>query len=127
MTAEATVLILALLVGHWLGDFTPLATERMTEAKADGGPLAPILGHAAVHGALTGAAVLAVVRPGAATLAAAVGVEFVSHFLLDAARARLGRRFAVLRDAGEQLFWTVLGLDQLAHVAVLTGIAALVL
>ncbi len=127
MTPEAALLLLALLTGHFLGDFTPLVTERMTEAKAAGGPLGPILGHAAVHGALTGVAALAVVRPDPSTLALAAGIELVTHFVLDAVRARLGARFEGLRDPKRQLFWTGLGLDQLAHGAVLVGIAALLL
>lgn len=127
MTGEAVALVLALLTGHFLGDFTPLANREMQEAKATGGPLVPIAGHAAVHGALTAAAVLAVLGPRWQLLGIAAGLELVTHFVIDAGRARLAARVAALRDPGGQLFWTALGLDQLAHAAVLVGIAAFLL
>lgn len=123
MTGEAVRLLSVLLVTHFLGDFTPLATRRMLEAKANGGPLGPIALHAAVHGALAGAAVLLASTAGWAVLAGAALVVFGTHFGLDAARARLGDRFAAVRDPRRNLFWTALGLDQLAHGLVLVGIA----
>lgn len=127
MTADAVALLLGLLAGHYLGDFTPLASERVQKAKASGGPLAPIAGHAAIHGLLTGAAAASIVRPGLGALALAAGAQFVTHFLIDAGRARLTARVEALRDPERQLFWSVLGADQLAHGAVLVGIAALLL
>jgi len=127
MSAQAVVLLAALMVGHFLGDSTPLSTPRMLEAKARGGPLLPIVAHAAVHAVLTGLAVMAVARPAPAVLALALVIEFVSHFSLDAFRARLGVRVPALANPGDGLFWTALGLDQLAHGLVLVWIAALVL
>ncbi len=127
MTAEGAALMLALLAGHFLGDFTPLLTERMREAKANGGPFGPIALHGAVHGLLTLAAAGAILRPPAVPLLLAAGAVLVTHFTIDAARARLGLRFEDLRDPTSQLFWTALGLDQLAHAAVLVGVAAFLL
>lgn len=127
MTSRAVVLLLGLLLGHYLGDFTPLASERMQAAKAEGGPLGPIAGHAAVHGLLTGVIAASIVQPGWELLALAAGVEFASHFLIDSARARVTARVEALRDTERQLFWSVLGADQLFHGAVLVGIAALLL
>ena len=43
MTPDAAALLLALLLGHFLGDFTPLLTERMREAKERGGPMGPMV------------------------------------------------------------------------------------
>lgn len=123
MTAGGAALMLALLAGHFLGDFTPLLTERMREAKERGGPMGPILAHGAVHGVLALAASAAVVREAPVRLLLAGGAVLVTHFLIDAARARLGVRFDELRDPGGQLFWTALGLDQLAHASVLVGVA----
>lgn len=126
MTGEAAGLLLALLLGHYLGDFTPLATEGMQEAKASGGPLVPIAGHAAVHGALTAAAVLPFALPRWELAALAGLVQLGSHLLIDGVRARLCASVAALRDPDHQLFWSLLGADQLAHGSVLVGIALLV-
>jgi hypothetical protein len=127
VSAAAAVLMAALLVGHELGDFTPLATARMLRAKSEGGPIGPIAAHAAVHGVFVGLAVLIVAHPSPSILALAIGVEFVTHFAIDIARARIGLRVPVLKDAGAGPFWWALGFDQLLHGLVLVGIAFLVL
>ena len=127
MTPDAVALLLALLVGHFLGDFTPLLTRRMRDAKENGEPLWPIAVHGAVHGGLALVAIAAALRPGPGAYLFGGGVVFVTHFLIDAVRARLGVRFGELGDPRAQLFWTALGLDQLAHAAVLVGVAALLL
>ena len=59
MTAQTMVLLAFLFVGHFLGDFTPLASARMQEAKLSGTPLGPIALHALVHAVLVGIALLA--------------------------------------------------------------------
>ncbi len=126
MTATAAVLLAALLAGHFVGDFTPLATARMQEAKAAGGPLGPILEHAAIHALITAALVALVVRPPAGTVALAGAIQLATHFLLDAGRGRASRLYPGLSDPARQAFWTALGADQLVHALVLVWIAALV-
>jgi hypothetical protein len=126
MSGEALALLSCLLIGHFLGDFTPLATARMQEAKASGGPQLPIIAHAGVHAAFTGIAVLLVARPTLDLLAIAVAIQFASHWALDAFRARVGLQAPALSDPSNNAFWTALGLDQLVHALVLLGIASLV-
>lgn len=126
MTAQAIALLAFLLLGHFLGDFTPLSTPRMLEAKANGGPIAPIAAHAAVHAVLTGIAVLAIARPAPGLVATAVGIQFLTHLALDGGRAWIGVRRPALNDPATNAFWTALGLDQLSHALVLVGITALV-
>lgn len=126
MTGTAGILLAALLVGHFLGDFTPLATARMQVAKAAGGPLGPILEHAAIHALITAAVVALFARPPAEAVALAGGIQLVTHFLLDAGRGRASRLYPALTDSTRQAFWTALGADQLAHALVLVWIAALV-
>lgn len=116
-----------LLVAHAAGDFSPLASRRIQLAKATGGPVGPIAMHAAIHAILTGVAVAVVGRPSPQLLLAAVALQFVSHFAIDAARARLGVRYRALTDPSSDVFWWALGVDQLLHGLVLVGIAALVL
>ena len=127
MSTTATTLLVALFVGHFLGDFTPLATARMQKAKAQGGPMGPIAAHAGVHTLLAAISVLAVLRPGLSVVAAVAAVELVTHFAIDAVRARIGVRVSALSDPSSNPFWWALGVDQLLHGLVLIGIAAMAL
>lgn len=127
MTSQGISLLAFLFAAHCLGDFTPLATRRMLEAKAVGKPLGPIASHAAVHAGLVGLVVALVVRPGPGLIGMAALVEFGAHLAIDWVRGRLGGQWPTLSDPSAQAYWTALGLDQLAHALVLIGIAALVL
>lgn len=127
MSVPALQLLAALFSAHFLGDFTPLANDRMQRAKASGGPMRHIAAHAGVHSLLVGLAVATLARPGAALVGGAVAVQFVTHFLLDAFRSRLAARAPALRDPTRGVFWSALGLDQLAHGLVLLAIAWMVL
>jgi hypothetical protein len=89
--------------------------------------MGPIAAHAAVHAVLVGLAVLLVARPALPLLAAAMGLEFTSHFVIDATRARMGMRLPALADMRSNVFWWALGVDQLLHGLVLVGVAVLVL
>lgn len=123
MTAQAVWLLAGLLFAHYLGDFTRLATARMLAAKANGGPLLPIAEHAAVHTLLVAAVLAVLVAPAWTIVAAAAAIEFLTHFAIDAARARLGVHFATLKNPDRSAFWYVMGFDQLAHTLVLVGLA----
>lgn len=127
MTATAAWLLVCLLVAHDLGDFTPLATERIREAKARGRPLRLIGMHAAIHAVLVALAVMMVVRPSLALLALAAGLELLTHFVIDVAKARVGVRVPSLGDMRTNPFWWLLGVDQLLHLLVLVGIAFIIL
>jgi hypothetical protein len=127
MTEQAAVLLVFLFVGHFLGDFTPLATARMLEAKLTGSPIGPIALHALVHAVLVGAAVAAIARPVPMLILAAVTVEFWTHLGLDWVKGKMSVRRPALGDPGQPIFWTALGIDQLAHALVLVGIAFLAL
>jgi hypothetical protein len=127
MSSQAAALLAFLFVGHFLGDFTPLASARMQEAKLSGKPLGPIALHALVHALLVGIATVAIARPLPMIALGAVAIEFWTHLGLDWFRGRISVRRPALRDPGQPVFWTALGLDQLAHALVLVGIAVLVL
>ena len=126
MSEQAAVLMAALLLAHCLGDFTPLATARMQDAKAVGSPIAPIGGHALIHAALVGLAVLIIVRPEMKIVGAAAAIEFWSHVGIDWMRGKLGAKYPSLSDPSRQAFWTALGIDQLLHGLVLVWIAWMV-
>jgi hypothetical protein len=126
VTVFAAGLLACLLATHYLGDFTPLSTGRMLEAKAAGGPASLIASHAGVHAILVGSVVAVATGFDGRLVAAAVAIEFVTHFVIDGARGRLGSRIAKLRDPTDRAFWWALGVDQLLHCLVLVGIASLV-
>lgn len=125
MTTAAAALMAALLAAHCLGDFTPLATARIHQAKAEGGPLRYILLHAAIHAGLVGAVVLLLASPTTSVLALAIGIQLTTHFAIDAVRARLGVLVPALADARANPFWWALGVDQFLHGLVLVAIALL--
>ena len=126
MSSQAAGLMAALLVAHFLGDFTPLATARMQDAKVSGNPLGPIAAHALIHAILVALAVALAAGPGWAMVGAAASIEFGTHLGIDWTRGKLGAEIPALADSGDQQFWTALGLDQLAHGLVLVGIVALI-
>ena len=127
MTSQAGWLMACLMIGHFLGDFTPLATARMQNAKTAAKPLWPIAAHAGVHAILAGLAIALIAAPGLSLLGIAVAIELASHFLIDTVRARISRDSEALRNVSKGAFWTFLGLDQLLHGLVLVGLAVLVL
>lgn len=127
MTLTAGVLLTALFVGHFLGDFTPLSTPRMQEAKATGKPAWPIALHGLVHAVFVGISVALVAKPAGSVVAAAVGFEFLTHFGIDWGRGLMAGRSETLSDPRNQSFWSILGTDQLAHGLILVWIAYMVL
>jgi hypothetical protein len=127
VSGTAVVLLAGLLIGHFLGDFTPLSTGRMQAAKARGRPIGPILEHALVHTLFTVAAVAIIARPGISMVAVAGGIQLVTHFQLDWAKGRLSAAQTAFGDMKRQAYWTVFGLDQLLHCMVLLVIACVVL
>jgi hypothetical protein len=127
MSSQAAVLLSFLFFVHFLGDFTPLATESMQEAKRAGRPLGPIALHALVHAALVGLVVALVARPAPILVLAAATIEFWTHLFLDWWKGFMSARRPVLGDPGRKGFWTALGLDQLAHALVLVWVAWMVL
>lgn len=126
MTSGATWLLVSLFLTHFLGDFTPLSTQRMQEAKARGRPVGPIAAHAGVHAVLVAIAVGVVSWPGVALLAGVAAVEFATHLGIDWGRGRIGVNRPSLTDPSSQRFWTALGVDQLAHYLVLVWIVLMV-
>jgi lipid-A-disaccharide synthase-like uncharacterized protein len=118
MTGQTIALLCAFLVAHYLGDFTPLATRRMQEAKVRGEPIL-IAAHAGVHALLVVLATLLIAAPGWKTTAIVAAFIFTTHFALDFLRPALARRFPALADPGQSVFWYFLGLDQLGHGLVL--------
>lgn len=105
-------LIALLLAKHWLADF-PWQSQWMVVNK--GNPRSSALFvHAAVHVACSAVVLLAASVPACASQVALVLLmEFCAHTVIDFVKAhkRLGGRWRI----DQPRFWTILGLDQLAH------------
>lgn len=124
MTVDATLLLAALFVAHFLGDFTPLSGRSLGGAEEVAGlRLSYLVAHGGVHAALVAAATLLAASPGLATASTAGLAVGVTHAGVDAARSGIARRWPSAGCADEPLFWRVLGLDQLLHALVLVGVA----
>jgi len=126
MTNQIALLLAGFFFAHYLGDFTPLSTPEMLAAKTNAKPMWLIAAHALVHAVLIGLVILIVAFPSWTILGLAAAIEFISHFVLDAGRAQLGRRVPELNNPSRNVFWYALGLDQFAHALVLIGLALLV-
>ena len=115
-----TLLLISLLVCHYLADFC-LTTPKMIRAKADGRNPWPIMLHAAIHAGLMAMCLLLWSISWKAVLLA-IAVEWITHFLIDLAKARLSIRFLILTDQQQKPYWMLYGLDQLLHQLVIVGI-----
>ncbi|MBR1725821.1 MAG: DUF3307 domain-containing protein [Muribaculaceae bacterium] len=118
--ANATLLLIVLLVCHYLADFC-LTSSAMIRAKADGRNLLPILLHASIHGALMGICMLFWYVSWKCILAM-IALEIVSHFLIDLAKARVTVHFPRLADMRSRPYWMLFGFDQLLHLVVVAFI-----
>jgi hypothetical protein len=127
MSADVGWLLVGLFTAHYLGDFTPLLSQRMLAAKREGRPIAPIALHGVIHGVLAAAAVGIAAAAPLGTLGLAAAIVLVSHFTIDLVRAQASARHPTLRDSGHRAFWAALGFDQLLHGLVLIAVAAVVL
>ena len=114
------LLLISLLVCHYLADFC-LTTPKMIRAKADGRDLWPIMLHAAIHAGLMAICLLLWSISWKAVLLA-IAVEWITHFLIDLAKARLSIRFLILTDQQQKPYWMLYGLDQLLHQLVIVGV-----
>ena len=116
-----TVLLTLLFFGHYLGDYTPLATTNMHVAKATGYPLWPIARHAGVHAILV--LVILLVASVSVELALQLAAfEIVTHFIIDVAKGRITAQYARLQDNTGYPHWMLFGLDQWLHAVVLIWI-----
>lgn len=117
---NATLLLVALLVSHYLADFC-LTMPVMIRAKADGKTLWPIALHAAIHALLMGCCLL-IFGMCWTLLLAWSAFEWATHFIIDTAKARLSVAIPQLSDMRHKPYWIVYGLDQLLHQVVVVTI-----
>lgn len=104
-------LIAMLLIKHWLADF-PWQSQWMVANKGNHRSPA-LLVHAAVHVACSAAVLVPLAPAGIGQVGLVLLMEFCAHTAIDFLKAhkRLGGRWRI----DQPRFWTILGLDQLAH------------
>jgi len=137
MTNQTIVLLLALNLAHFLGDFTPLS-KWFIAAKRYGKPIGLVLAHGAVNGALYGMVVGIIMgfAPFSAygvetrhslllLIATVFAIETITHTLIDVLKGRIAHKFPIAENTNKQTYWTIMGADQLLHQAVLVFIVYL--
>ena len=126
MTDLANSILLAFIVlsvKHTIADYV-LQTPYQFRNKGKYGHPGGLI-HSALHSALT-LTVFYVLPPATMGLALAIIVgEFVIHYHLDWGKEQLVKRFELTQ--GNQWFWHLFGLDQLAHMVTYVVIIALLI
>ncbi|MDR2970776.1 MAG: DUF3307 domain-containing protein [Bacteroidales bacterium] len=139
------LLLFALNLAHFLGDFTPL-NKWFISAKQYGKPVWLVACHGALNGALYGITVGLFIlslkylffAPFAVNLCTfavkkllehplkmiliVFTIETVTHTLIDILKGRINRRFPVVQNSEKSTHWVVMGADQFLHQVVLIGI-----
>lgn len=118
-------LLLGLFFCHFLGDFSPLSTAWMLNAKRFGKPFLPILAHAAVHASLMGLCLcctLGFADP--YKLLYLIGFQLVTHFLIDVWKGRMNAWFPILQSPTNKWHWLIFGFDQYLHATVIVLMTA---
>ncbi len=106
-------LLILLNFCHLLGDFSPLSTAWMLNAKRFGKPLFPIFVHAAVHASLMLSVLFFFTELKYALLLA--GFQLITHFIIDVWKGRMNGWFPVFSDMNNKAYWFLFGFDQLLH------------
>lgn len=109
---------IALLIGHWLGDYTHLATPWMLQAKRLGTPIEPIFVHALMHSVLTGLVLVIYTEPFKIILLG-IALQLITHFAIDVWKGKMNVWFPALQVPANPFHWYVFGLDQTLHMTVL--------
>lgn len=110
---NATLLLVALLVCHYLADFC-LTMPMIIRAKADGRALWPIALHATIHAVLIGLCLL-VYGTVLQLLLVLMITELISHFIIDISKTQISIRFPYWSDIRHKPYWMLYGFDQLLH------------
>jgi hypothetical protein len=112
------LLLVALNIGHFIGDYTHLSTNWMLSAKRLGKPLTPIFIHALIHTLLV-QVVLMLFNVFGITMCILMAFELITHFLIDVLKGRLNGWFPSLQKPTNKFHWYIFGLDQLLHQVVI--------
>lgn len=115
-------LLILLNICHFLGDFSPLSTSKMLQAKEKGWPLPPIFLHACIHGVLMFSVLIFFVDLKLACYLMAF--EITTHFFIDVWKGRMNVWLPIVADPKNKYHWMLFGFDQLLHQVVINTIVA---
>jgi hypothetical protein len=108
-----TILLFSLLMlQHVLGDFFFQTNAMVSGKRLLHGWAEPLLAHATVHGSLMFFVLVFFVSPEWAIGLAALDV--IAHFCIDRIKCS-PNMLGVYNDPNTDIFWMIMGLDQLAH------------
>jgi hypothetical protein len=122
MSKQTIYLIFSLQIAPLIGDFSPLSTKWMLEAKLKGKPLLPILCHALVHASLMFVPIHIFTNYSMKALDKAdlmILFQLISHFTIDVWKGRMGVWFPSLSINTNAEFWYLFGFDQFLHQCVI--------
>ena len=116
-----TQILIGLFICHFLGDYPPLSTDWMLNAKQLGKPLLPIFAHAMVHTLMMGIFLGCL---GISNTLLLMGFQLNTHFLIDVWKGRMNGWFPSLQSPNNKWFWILFGFDQLLHALVIIGMSS---
>lgn len=118
-----TQILIGLFFCHLLGDYTPLSTEWMLNAKRVGKPLYPIFIHALVHALLMLVLLTVMFKLAMVKLFILFGIQLITHFVIDVCKGRVGAWFPILQSPNNKWYWIVFGIDQYLHTLVIIAMS----
>lgn len=101
------ILLVLFQIKHFICDY-PLQNSYMLRKTENAGWVLPLICHAGVHAAFTFLIMFALVGINAFLFAF---FDFVIHFIVD----RIKSKYSKNVDIKNPKFWSLLGLDQMAH------------
>ncbi len=113
-------LLITLMFGHYIGDYTHLSTKWMLDAKRVGKPIEPILAHAMMHCLL----VWFILSLFGSSNPGLVLVELITHFIIDVLKGKCNVWFPAVSNPANKSHWYIFGFDQFLHHVVLVVIWA---
>ncbi|MBN8701491.1 MAG: DUF3307 domain-containing protein [Bacteroidetes bacterium] len=116
-------LITLLNICHLFGDFSPLSTSKMLQAKEKGTPSIPIFLHASIHGLLMLSVLVFFCSIKLAIILCLF--EIVTHFLIDTWKGKMNVWFPIFSDNKNKYHWMLFGFDQFLHQLVIVSIVHL--
>ncbi len=113
-------MILAILLNicHFFGDFTPLSTPWMLEAKKTGRPLIPILAHALIHAILHFFIVIFWTMDFNIAICVFT-IQLLTHWVIDILKGRMNVWCSISLVNDPIKFWALFGVDQLLHQSII--------
>lgn len=115
------MILILLFLGHYLGDFTHLSTNKMLESKDAARNILWIFAHAAVHAFFSSLVAFAFTLD-LSTFFAVFMFVLVGHSVIDMLKSIICTSYPMFKDVKNRAYWYVFGADQFLHACNLIGV-----